>query len=249
MKRSLLGFAGATALLFAFTPQRAQPQTPCGVETIPAGEVCFEYAADSPFAHRYFDASGEFLGPPTWSPLDSPFSIFCVDHSDGAPSPGTTYLAYVTPVSPLDAGAFDGSLPPYHNGTNDWQLYDRAAWIVQQWFAAGSPSASVQSYQFAIWSVMDGSCEFGTSDCGGAGQTTFDLFTAAEALSGSGLQTAVSAYDWSVISDAGTDCNGARCQEFLYTTTSPVPEPGTMSLLALGLSAMARVGFRKRKRQ
>ncbi len=259
MKRTLLGFAGAAALLFAITPQQAQAQNQadlCNGVAIPVGQVCFEYVSNSSVStvHRYFDASGEFLGPSTWSPLDSPFSIFCVDHGDSPPAPGQVYLAYVTSLTPpLDPGAFDGSYPPVHSGANDWRLYDRAAYLVQSWYSAGMPNDAgspynVQDYQFAIWTIMDGSCNFGGTACA----EIQPLVNAANAQTDGQLQTLATAGGWSIISDAGSDCihnsAAARCQEFIYSNT-PVPEPGTMSLLALGLSAMAGMGIRKRKRQ
>ncbi|MES2124549.1 MAG: PEP-CTERM sorting domain-containing protein [Gemmatimonadota bacterium] len=208
--------------------------------------------------NNWFNRTGEFTAAYATpgnlaSPLNSAFYVFCVDRP-GSISPGDNYDVWVSELSP--AGIALGKTQ-----TGNYDVYQRQAFLVQTFFANGGSndlSGSENDWQWAIW---------GLGEAGGLGATeasfkakfgdyqgglAWGIITSTGALGAAGA--AFDATDWRVITDATPNCNrelGTRCQELIFKSGSPpqeiVPEPATMSLLAMGLAGMAGAGIRRRK--
>ncbi|MES2304388.1 MAG: PEP-CTERM sorting domain-containing protein [Gemmatimonadota bacterium] len=210
----------------------------------------------------WFNRTGEFTASynPITLPTNTAFSVFCVDRT-GSITPGDNYDVWVSEIAagPLSNTELGGAGNP-----DAYEIYRRQAFLVQTYFAMGGNTGltgSENDWQFAIW---------GLKEAGGLGATAASFFAAFDAqgtlawniiVATGALGAAGAAFDatdWRVITDASNDClnkdgGPAKCQELIFKNGSPpeeiVPEPATMSLLAMGLAGMAGAGVRRRKQK
>ena len=202
--------------------------------------------------------------PPNLSPLNSPFNIFCVDFT-GLIHQSDFYDAFATNVS---VAGFASGGSHTEQGTLGERTYFEAVWLINNYFATGGTfTGNSVDYQFAVWAITDHSdspsacvARFG-SGCNGNVQS---LITQAE--TGQGATDFASNpdrfSDWVIVTDIGCGGSGGSggasvCpqQELVYNLglsgpqENVVPEPGSMSLLALGLTGLAGAGLTGRKRR
>lgn len=229
LKRSLYG--ALAALAFAVTPALALE---------PGPNANFRYLTESA-PNAWFDRSGMFLADydGTIAPtlLNSPFEVFCVDRETSI-DPVVDYDVFVTPIDPSSdfsntrAGSFDS-------------YYRAAALVYLYFFNGGTPGGDSNAYQWAIWSIMENTNAYDYIP------GVAPLHAWALALNPGANPTLFT--DWRVLTDAACDdAQPEHCyQELIYKSGSPpteiVPEPATMSLLALGLAGMAGANLRRRK--
>ena len=170
------------------------------------------------------------------------FQIWCVDEIHFV-APGDTYTVWVTPLSATD---FSHVYVPVGAPTN----YRKAAGLSTQ-MSGSAVSAANDNVQYAIWDVLgyprppiSPGAPYNFSDYNSA------TVNADEAIATTFLNN-VSLNQWLIItaiSSAGLK------QEFIFNDTSrpfdtPIPEPGTMAMLAVGLVGIAGSGLRRRKKK
>lgn len=233
MKRFLFGAVAALALALPSAANAACPD--------PAGDGNFSYLGGGAVPHT-FGPTGQWnceaAGVPDLLPplgtFTTPFHVFCVERLVGV-APGNTYDAWATEISDVRFGLGTNTRQ------NSFEKYWEAAYIVQNYFLAGGTyGGDSMAWSWAIWGIMEGANY--DSYYGGLTGTIRSQAVAAFALSdGSEFS------EWYVI----TDVNNPGRQELIGKSGSPpneiVPEPATMSLLAMGLAGMAGAGMRRRK--
>lgn len=188
-------------------------------------------------------AGGELAGVP--------FQVWCVDPLQYAYN-NTTVTAEITPfassnyANTLEYQRFSTTL------ATDKMRYEEAAYLALQMSVAG---ADINNLEYAIWTVMGYTQEITSTTPTFANITTLtgynstkvnNFLTAAASNYGS-----VVAADWGVITSPVSGTNG---QEFIYysptgTTQAVVPEPATVSMLAMGMVGMAGATFRRRRQR
>lgn len=165
------------------------------------------------------------------------FQIWCVDENDDA-SLNNTYSVWVTPLSTSD---FSKVYKPLGAPTN----YRTAAALSTE-MVGNSISAFNDNVQYSIWDVL-GYTRPPTTPFGdyNSSQVNADEAIAAAFLNNVNLN------QWLVITEVAAD---GRTQEFIFNDASrpfetPVPEPGAMGMLALGLVGMAGAGLRRKNQK
>lgn len=248
MKRSLIVALAAVAM-YAI-PAHA-------VDVCPAdGNARFSYDSESsPTGPEFFSRFGRFICDAPADAYDlgsmpsSSFEVFCIDFT-GPLDPVAQYDVWLTEVSAAGVAASSNErLNPLADG---FDRYWRAIWLINRYFVlGGTPGGNSAAYQWAIWGITDNTSAY---DNFYAGAGALRLLALAENPAGDPNRFA----EWRIITHVGELCNDAgfdpACkQELVYKSGSPpqeiVPEPATMSLLAMGLAGMAGAGIRRRKQK
>ncbi|MGH7583205.1 MAG: PEP-CTERM sorting domain-containing protein [Gemmatimonadales bacterium] len=233
MVRRILGAMAITVLSVAAAnaqdPFQAKFQFTGGGSGVPIG---FDFGA----------YTGKFISPSnpaqTFEPNGLSFQVWCVDPEDyvyvGEQSnPWVTYLS---------GSNFSKTL------VGDQTRYLEAAWLANQLFGT-TINAGDENLEYAMWELM-GYSTINDAACAGGLISACPNYNATTV--GSNMSNAIANYtsltfnQWSVIT-------APNQQELLYfheqgPPEDLVPEPATMSLVAMGLVGLAGVPIKRRKR-
>jgi hypothetical protein len=123
-------------------------------------------------------------------------------------------------------------------GSTSSAQYQQSAWLVQKMFANLGNAQTVADIQWAVWDIFDpGTCGTGVSNCdpyGNPGDQSniAGWISAAETNSAGGNYSDVMIYT----PQSGWPANDGVPQEYLGIVSTP--EPGTVSLMLIGLGAL-----------
>jgi PEP-CTERM motif len=199
----------------------------------------------------------------TGESVNTAFQIWCVDPMQF--TNGSANAAWVTPLNVTGATGFSHTLATQtlvngngwthaQNQSNtaaaaDYLAAAKLAWNMQ---TGGNDinnvTYTVDDYQRAMWEVMGYTPTSAFGDQAHLDQLK-GWFTGGSYCTGqANCQSGFDIAQWSVITE------GTTLQEFLYqhaagTPQSTVPEPGTMSLLAMGMAGMGGAIRRRRSRK
>jgi hypothetical protein len=198
------------------------------------------------------------------------FQLFCADEFHYAYS-GDAYDVWVTPISSTDfSHTREWITFGNHSNSADQALYFNAAALASSMTQVTSPPSANGSsdngtnanLQFAIWNTLGYP---GTPPCSAAGtpaggclqnQDPHNYYDPSDVSGDEAAYTpaltGISSNQWLVITAFDLQTN--NWQEFLYNGpgrpfSTPVPEPGTMAMVAMGLVGMAGAGYRRRKKK
>lgn len=241
MKRTLFAAAAVALLSAPLAAQDAQFKVPANYQKFQTQGV---FTADTDPGHVL--------------PVNTPFQIFCV-WKDGSTNDITqVYPVNVTSILPTTTSSeWDDTQWWTGSSASTYLKYYRLAWVVENWFISGQPSPNTENnWQWALWAIGAGKTTL--SDCQafmGVYQCSQSFGIISNAMAQTGTNPLIT--NWYVISDANSSCgryHTVDCQEFIYydpgsPPTELVPEPATMSLLAMGLAGMAGANARRRRKQ
>ncbi|HEY3933836.1 MAG TPA: PEP-CTERM sorting domain-containing protein [Gemmatimonadales bacterium] len=241
MLRSIAG----SAALIAVLATGAQAQAPVNVQFQVAGcsgVNTFNTACNLGSSIGSFNGlTGQFVGGST-------FQIWCVDEGDDIVPfiPTGFYDAWATSLAGSDFShvytpggaptnyAEAASLTQFMSGTDDFIDPSNPATAHGTPLWGGNPQI-----QFAIWQLMGFDPQSATS--------SYNLADVDHWISLADASS-VDLSNWVVISDDLGPGHGE--QEFLANVSEPVvPEPGTLGMMAMGLTGLAGAGMRRRRRK
>lgn len=198
------------------------------IAPLSAQDAHFSYLSEANEPY-WFNRFGEFTADYTNSiaprTLNSPFEVFCVNRL-GSIDPGDDYDAYITPIA--QGGNYSNTL------FGDFALYWRAAFLVDNYFQnGGTVGGNTDPWQWAIWSLTENTSAYDYKP----GVSALRLLALAQDPTADPTRFS----QWRIITDVESSCKaGAEpCQELIYSSTEIVPEPATITLLALGLAGVA----------
>jgi hypothetical protein len=209
-------------------------------------------------------SSGEYISPYAGTLAGTPVTLFCDDFNDNIPVPSNSNVNISTPNGNLSSTRFATTNynPAYPSGTT---LYEEMAWLFTQMMSPGQTQANEIGIQEAVWHMTastPGSVSTTSLSNTGSNLTYLQWITDAA----SDYNKAVGGFstpnysNWMILTDvanATTKTQGTGDQElFAYYSSqgvptsnqvSSTPEPGTISMFAIGLGLML-AGMKMRAR-
>lgn len=227
---------GSLALVSLFaTGAKAQSFTDPSFTFVTEGGSGFEGPSWNAFVGQFSAAHSAYESFGT-----SSFQIWCVDLTHGA----SIYTNWPVAVTLLNYGSDPSILHAPTPGTA-MANYARAAWITTQMSGTTDTPNGNAAAECAIWYVL-GYDISAVGGCNVSGQSSYISGFVSNSVAGAGT---INLSQWMVITDASDNCRqspftGCK-QEFIAQNV--VPEPATMTLMAMGLIGMTGAGMRRRK--
>jgi hypothetical protein len=172
-------------------------------------------------------SGGVYVGPYNFTSDGQSLQLVC-DTFQNDVSPPETWTANITTIGG-GTGLF---------GTTSSTHYQEGAWLVQQMFANLTNTQTVTDIQWAIWDIFDlGTCNTGVSNCDPYGNPG-DQSGIAGWIAAAGTTSLGGNYSNVVIYTpaSGWPGNDGVPQEYIGIVSTP--EPGTVSLMLIGLGSL-----------